>query len=54
LSLELDSAKLPKVSWVRISQIRTLSTERIGGRIGAVSPEELTQVLEGFNEILGA
>ena len=30
LTLELDSAKLPKISWVKISQIRTLSTERIG------------------------
>jgi mRNA interferase MazF len=37
LTLELDSAKLPKVSWVKISQIRTLSTERIGREIGAVS-----------------
>ena len=54
LTLELDSAKLPKVSWVKISQIRTLSTERIGSKIGAVSPDELTQVMEGLNEILGA
>jgi mRNA interferase MazF len=54
LTLELDSAKLPKLSWVKISQIRTLSTERIGRKIGAVSPEELAQVMEGLNEILGA
>lgn len=54
LSLELDSAKLPKVSWVKISQIRTLSTDRIGRRIGAASPEEVAQVMEGLNEILGA
>ena len=54
LTLELDSAKLPKASWVKISQIRTLSTERIGHKLGAVSPEELAQVIEGLNEILGA
>lgn len=54
LTLELDSAKLPKASWVKISQIRTLSTERIGRKIGAVSPEELAQVIDGLNEILGA
>lgn len=54
LTLELGSAKLPKVSWVKISQIRTLSTERIGPKIGAISPEELAQVIEGLNEILGA
>lgn len=54
LTLELDSAKLPKASWVKISQIRTLSTERVGRRIGAASPHEVAQVLEGLNEILGA
>ena len=54
LTLELDSSKLPKQSWVKISQIRTLSTERIGRKMGAVSPEELAEVIEGLNEILGA
>ena len=54
LTLERASPKLPKRSWVKISQIRTLATERIGRRIGRASPEELTQVLEGLNEILGA
>lgn len=54
LTLELTSPRLPKRSWVKISQIRTLSTERIGKRIASASPEELAQVLEGLNEILGA
>ena len=54
LTLELTHAKLPKRSWVKISQIRTLAVERIGRRIGRASPEELAQVLEGLNEILGA
>jgi mRNA interferase MazF len=45
---------LPKRSRVKISQIRTLATERIGQRLGRASPEELAQVLEGVNEILGA
>ena len=30
LTLELKTADLPKRSWVKISQIRTLSVERIG------------------------
>jgi mRNA interferase MazF len=38
---------------VKISQIRTLSTERIGKRIGTVRPEELAHVVEGLNEIIG-
>ena len=53
LTLELETEKLPKRSWVKISQIRTLSVERIGKKIGRVSPEELAQVVEGLNEIIG-
>lgn len=53
LTLELSSRRLPQRSWVKISQIRTLSVERIGKRLARVSPEELTQVVEGLNEILG-
>ena len=54
LTLEVLSVKLPKRSWVKISQIRTLSTERIGRKIGFISPEELSDVIAGFNEITGA
>jgi mRNA interferase MazF len=53
LTLELKTEKLPKRSWVKISQIRTLSVERIGKNLGRVSPEELAQVVEGLNEIIG-
>ncbi len=52
LTLELKSADLPKKSWLKISQIRTLSVERIGKVIGKASPEELTQIIEGLNEII--
>jgi len=54
LTLELSPNDLPKRSWVKISQIRTLSTERIGKRIGTVSQEELDQIIEGLNEIIGS
>ncbi len=54
LTLELSSKRLPKPSWVKISQIRTLSVQRIGRKLGAASPEELARVMEGLNEILGA
>lgn len=53
LTLELRSKRLPKKSWVKIGQIRTLAVDRIGARIGLASPEELQTVLEGFNEICG-
>jgi mRNA interferase MazF len=54
LTLELQSKELPKKSWVKISQIRTLAVERIGSRIGRATPEEMIQVVEGLNEIIGA
>jgi len=53
LTLELRAKGLPKRSWVKISQIRTLSTERIGRRLARASAEELVQVLEGLGEIIG-
>ena len=53
LTLELESKELPKRSWVKISQIRTLSVERIGKKLGLATPEELAQVIEGLNEIIG-
>ena len=53
LTLELHARGLPKRSWVKISQIRTLAVERIGKVIGRAPPEELAQVVEGLNEIIG-
>ena len=53
LTLELTGVKLPKRSWVKISQIRTLSVERLGKKLGQVSPEEIDQLIEGLNEIVG-
>ena len=53
LTLELEIRGLPKKSWVKISQIRTLSVERIGARLARAMPEILDQVVEGLNEIIG-
>jgi mRNA interferase MazF len=54
MTLELTTPKLPKRTWVKISQIRTLAVEPIGKRMGRISPEELAQVVEGLNEVIGA
>lgn len=54
LTLELDPELLPKPSWVKISQIRTLSVQRIGRKLGSVPPEDVADVIQGLNEILGA
>lgn len=53
LNLKIRSGNLPKRSWVKISQIRTLSIKRIGNHIGRLTHEELIQVIEGLNEIIG-
>jgi mRNA interferase MazF len=52
LTIELKSPNLPKKSWLKISQIRILSVERIGKVIGKASLEELNQAIEGLNEII--
>ncbi len=53
LSLGLSDTKLPKKSWAKISQVRTLSTKRIGKKIASASPEELVSIIDGLNDIIG-
>jgi len=53
LTLELEEKNLPKKSWVKISQIRTLSVKRIGKKIASASDEELSLIIEGLIEIIG-
>jgi len=52
LTLETGAKGLPKRSWIKISQIRTLAAERIGRRMAQASPEELAKVIEGLSEII--
>ena len=52
LTFELIDSNLPKHSWIKISQIRTLSTLRLTKKIGEIAPEEINQILEGLNEII--
>src|SRR5258708_37739902 len=47
LTLELSVPKLPKRSWLKISQIRTRSVKGLGKRLGCASVEQLDQVIEG-------
>ena len=54
LTLELAGPGLPRRSWAKISQVRTLAVERIGKRLGRATPEELGQVIDGLLEIVGA
>ena len=53
LTLELSGPKLPKKSWVKMSQVRTLSVKRIGKKLARVTEEEQAMVIDGLNEIIG-
>ena len=53
LTLELETSALPKRSWVKLSQIRTLSVNRIGETIDTLSTEQISRLIEGLNEIIG-
>jgi mRNA interferase MazF len=53
LTLELGSDTLPKKSWVKISQIRTLAAERMGDLLAEASVEEMAEIVDGLNQIVG-
>ncbi|MCL5745081.1 MAG: type II toxin-antitoxin system PemK/MazF family toxin [Acidobacteria bacterium] len=53
LTLTLPAEMLPKPSWVKISQIRTISVDRLGKKIGAVESETLSQLVDGLLELIG-
>jgi mRNA interferase MazF len=52
LTMELADSNLPKKSWAKISQVRTLSVKRIGRKIGRATEEELMLVIDGLSEII--
>jgi mRNA interferase MazF len=52
LTVKLEDPKLPKTSWVKISQVRTLSANRLGDRITQLGPEVLDTLVQGLEEII--
>jgi mRNA interferase MazF len=54
LTLEVTEPGLPKRSWIKISQMRTLSVLRLEERITRLPPELVNHVVDGLNEIIGA
>lgn len=53
LTILIENKDLPKTSWVKISQIRTLSVKRLGSAITHISEEDLDLIIEGLFEIVG-
>ena len=52
LSLSLPPDMLPKPSWVKISQIRTISVDRLGKKIAGLGADTLDQLIEGLLELI--
>jgi mRNA interferase MazF len=52
LTYHLPESVLPKPSWVKISQIRTLPIERLSNLAGQVDREDLEEIIDGLNEII--
>ncbi len=53
LTLALPANVLPKPSWVKISQIRTISVDRLGQKIAVLDSETLGQLIDGLLELVG-
>ena len=53
LSYRLPTGTLPKDCWVKMTQVRTISVERLRDRIGALEPQELAEIVEGLIEVVG-
>ena len=53
LTMALPADMLPKPSWAKISQIRTIPVDRLGKRIAALGPEMLNQLIDGLLELIG-
>jgi mRNA interferase MazF len=49
---EITSGGLPRRSWVKLSQVRTLSMQRLRDRIGTLAEDDLARVLRGFRHFL--
>jgi mRNA interferase MazF len=53
LTFMLPDDMLPQPSWVKISQIRTISVDRLGKKIGTIDAEELSRIVDGLLELIG-
>lgn len=52
LTFSLPPEMLPKPSWVKISQIRTISVDRLGKQIAVIGTEVLDQLIDGLLELI--
>jgi mRNA interferase MazF len=53
LTWQLPRSATSRDAWVKISQIRTLSTERLGARVGRVDEADLDRIVAGLIQLIG-
>jgi mRNA interferase MazF len=53
LTQRLPEGLLPRQSWVKVSQIRTLSTERLGAPLGRLAEPEMNEIVSGLHQLIG-
>jgi mRNA interferase MazF len=52
LTFPLPEETLAHSAWIKLSQIRTISVERLGKRVAAIEPEEMDRIIDGFVELI--
>lgn len=53
LVLELNCSFLPKRSWVKITQIRTISNDRLANYIGRIDATQMNEIIAAINDLIG-
>jgi mRNA interferase MazF len=53
VAFALPATQLPKPSWVKVTQVRTISVERLGKRLAALDSETLSSLVAGLLELIG-
>ncbi|MCK6481066.1 MAG: type II toxin-antitoxin system PemK/MazF family toxin [Planctomycetaceae bacterium] len=53
LSVPVGEGRLPRRSWAKVGQVRTISVLRLGDRLGRVAPADVDRTLEALLEIIG-
>lgn len=51
LIYQLPKDLLPKPSWVKVTQIRTLSVQRLGGYLAKIEESDYQKIMAAFNRI---
>ena len=52
LTWELPAGTLPRESWLKLSQIRTLATERLGDPIAVLRDEDIDSIVAGVTALI--